>query len=108
MYNGSVTLSWDTNNITSCTATNFTLPSNYLTANKSISLNNLTSSKTYTLSCTGPGGSTSQSVTVNVANPVAPSVTLTTSLTSGYNGTPTTLAWTVSNATSCSASGGWS
>ena len=53
LYNGSVTLSWDTN-ATSCTTVNFTLPSNYLTTNKSRTLSNLTTTTTYTLNCSGP------------------------------------------------------
>ena len=108
-YGGSAALAWLTTNATSCTASNFTLPNAYLTTNLGIVLDNLTATKTYTLSCTGPGGSTSQSVTVNVANPKVPSVTLTASSTSVYNNAKdVTLSWTASNVTSCTASSWWS
>ena len=98
-YNGSVILAWNTD-ATSCTATNFALPNNYLTS-QSISLTNLTATKTYTLSCTGPGGPISKNVTVNVANPTNPTVLLTASRTIVLNGRPATLMWTTSNSTSC-------
>ncbi len=108
-YNESAALAWSITNATSCTASNFTLPNAYLTTNLSIILDNLTATQTYTLSCTGPGGSTSKSVTVNVANPKVPNVTLIASSTSVYNNAKNVdLTWTVSNATSCTASSWWS
>ncbi|KKP77881.1 MAG: hypothetical protein UR77_C0011G0003 [Candidatus Nomurabacteria bacterium GW2011_GWC2_35_35] len=91
-YNGSSTLTWSSTNATSCTA----------------STGNLTASKTYTLTCTGPGGNSapaSATVTVGVS---APTVTISASPTSvAYNGS-STLTWSSTNATSCTASGDWS
>ena len=57
----------------------------------------------------GNDWSSSVSVTVNVANPTpAPSVTLTASPENITSGNSSTLSWTVSNATNCTAGGGWS
>ena len=68
-YNGSVSLSWISSNVDSCVA------SDAWTGNKGVidsqSIQNLTSSKTYTLNCTGPGGSASDSVTVNVSGQIS-------------------------------------
>ena len=94
---GSTTLDWSS--AIACTASG----SSDWTGAKAISgtqiLNNITIATTYTLVC----GAVSQSVTVNVI----PTATLTASpLSVPYNGT-TTLTWTSTNATTCSASGAW-
>jgi hypothetical protein len=64
---------------------------------------------TYILTCTGPGGSaTAQAtLTVNAQNP-APTASLTANPQSITAGASSTLSWSSTNATSCSASGGWS
>jgi len=63
-YNGSTTLSWNASNVDSC------LASGDWSGNKassgSITLNNLVQDSTYTISCTGSGGSTSKSVSVSI------------------------------------------
>lgn len=65
-YNTSVNLSWTSTNSDSCEA------SGDWSGNKSISgsesTNNLTSSKTYIITCTGPGGSTTAKMIVNITN----------------------------------------
>ncbi len=70
-YNGSTTLTWSSNNTTSCTA------SNAWTGTKNTSgsqtTGQLTSGKTYTLTCTGPGGSISRTVSITVGS--APTAT---------------------------------
>ncbi len=75
-YNGNATLSWTSTNANYCTA------SNGWSGTKSTSGNetkyNLTSGKTYTLTCTGDGGSASKSVYVAVEDNnqnINPSVT---------------------------------
>lgn len=70
-------------------------------------LQNLTATRVYTLTCTGPGGSTSASVTVGVDEP-APALTLSVDLPTVIQGQSPTLTWRASNVTSCVASGGWS
>jgi hypothetical protein len=64
-YNTPATLSWTSTNTTSCIASNGW--SGNKATSSSESTGNLTSSKTYTITCTGPGGSASDSVTVNVS-----------------------------------------
>jgi hypothetical protein len=65
----------------------------------------LTMPTAYTLSCTGPGGSsTPATVTVNIV----PLVTLTASPTVVPSGGASTLTWSSTNASSCTASSGWS
>ncbi|MDP2934765.1 MAG: pilin, partial [bacterium] len=120
-YGGSVTLTWSSTNATSCEAsstsdkwTGTRLP------NGSSMIYNLTSDESFTLTCTGPGGTASgNTVTVTVGN--APEVTL--SLTakpaaeSDYSnddeievgcGTAVDIRWEVTGATNCDAYGNWS
>ncbi len=66
-YNTSVTLSWSSTNTTSCTASGGWSGSKGTSGSESTG--SLTSSKTFTLTCTGPGGSAVDSVTVNVSSP---------------------------------------
>jgi len=104
-YNGSTTVTWSSTNATSCTASGAWSGTKATSGSQSFS--SLTADQTYTLACTGSGGSASQSVTVDVGNPPAPTLSLSASPTSvAYNGS-TTLSWSSTNATSCTASGGW-
>jgi hypothetical protein len=70
-----------------------------------------TTTSTYTLSCTGDGGTTTQSVQVSVTSTTpttpAPTVTISASPTSITSGGSSTLTWSSTNATSCTASGSW-
>ncbi len=113
-YDGSVTLTWSSANANSCSASN---GNNTVTESTSgtVTQSGLTKSTTYSLSCTGAGGTTSKSLTVAVASaPVAvtvpvtpaPTVMLTPSSTSIAYGGNVTLTWSSTNATSCSASNG--
>jgi hypothetical protein len=72
-YGGAATLTWTISNATSCTGTN--MPAgNWSTGGSDavgVSTGALTGNTTYTLNCTGTGGSASSSVTVNVT-PLAP------------------------------------
>lgn len=105
-YQGSSTVSWTTSNVSGCTASGGWSGSKSTSGSQSFS--SLTSDRTYTLSCTGDGGSVTQSVTVAVAPPPAPALSLSADSTSvAYNGT-SVLSWSSSDASSCSASGGWS
>jgi uncharacterized protein (TIGR01370 family) len=60
---------------------------------------------TYTVQCTGAGGSASQAVSLSV--PPVPTVAITTNPVSGGLGTSTTVTWSSTNATACTASGAW-
>lgn len=99
------TLTWAGTNITSCTASGAW--SGARATNGSETLTPAAGNQSYTLTCTGSGGSVSRTVNVSVAPP--PLVTLTASATSVKVGTPFTLTWTSSNASTCvAAGGGWS
>jgi hypothetical protein len=64
---GTVDIIWSTQNATSCTASGGWSGTQAL--NGTATSAPLTSSTTFTLSCTGPGGTTSKSVTVTIAAP---------------------------------------
>ncbi|MFA6257182.1 MAG: hypothetical protein WCT29_02615 [Candidatus Paceibacterota bacterium] len=110
-YGQSTTLRWTSTNATSCTASGAWSGSKATGSNRSESTGSLTSTKSYTITCTGSGGSASDSVTVNVTGQPqddAPTVDLRASDASIDYGDVTTLIWTVAHATSCTASGDWS
>jgi hypothetical protein len=107
-YGGSTQLQWSSSNVDTCTASgNWSGSRN---TSGSVNRNNLTSEKTYILTCSGAGGSASDSVTVSVgaAPPAAPEVTLSANPTSVSSGDSTTLSWSSTNADGCTASGDWS
>jgi hypothetical protein len=63
-YNSAATISWSSTNAGSCSVS----PTGWGgISNQGISTGNLTSSKTYTLNCSGAGGTASKSVQINVA-----------------------------------------
>jgi len=107
--NGSSTISWSTNNADSCVALGGW--SNRTNANNSQFINSIPSTTTYSMRCTGPGGTVTESVNV-IVNNVPPTPGPTLSLTADdlivdANGS-TTIRWTTNNADACAADGGWS
>jgi uncharacterized repeat protein (TIGR01451 family) len=96
-YNTAANLTWTSTNATSCTVT----PGNFTgTSSNGQTTGNLTSAVTYTLSCTGPGGSATSSVIVNVLPqpPQCIAPTITSSLTaSAVVGQPFTYTLTASS-----------
>lgn len=102
-YNTAATISWTSVSTTSCSVS----PTGWTgTSNAGISTGNLTSSTTYTVSCSGLKGDTvSDSVTVNVG-PAPPAVPSCSSagpdgdVTYATTGTRSTYAYGVANATS--------
>ncbi len=69
----------------------------------------LDTDRTFTLSCTGPGGTGSASVRVTVYDPTpAPSISLAASPSTVAAGGTSTLTWDTTDAGSCEASGAWS
>jgi hypothetical protein len=106
-YNTAATISWTSSNASSCSVS----PTGWTGTSGSQSTGNLTSSQTYTLSCTGPGGSASDNVTVNVSPP-PPIVTLTANDIRPQiriaEGQSVNLNWTSTNVNpnGCTASGG--
>ena len=107
-YNSPATLSWTSTNATSCSVS----PGGWTgTSNSNQSTGNLVSTTIYTLTCTGVGGSISDSATVTVALPPPPVLNIdcngSISCSIAYN-SPATINWSSTNTTSCSVSpGGW-
>ncbi|MFA5840726.1 MAG: peptidoglycan-binding protein [Candidatus Paceibacterota bacterium] len=64
---------------------------------------------TFSVTCTGPGGTGTDRVTLNIVppNPNFPSAKLTASKYAVKDGESVTLSWTSANANSCSGSGRW-
>ena len=97
------TLAWSSTNATSCAASGAW--SGVEPTNGTQSSGALTMPTSYSLACSGPGG-TSGTATVVVG--VIPLATLSAYPTVVPSGGSSTLTWSSSNATSCAASGGWS
>lgn len=107
----STTLSWNSSYATSCTASGGWIGDKALSGKQSSV--GLMASTSFTLTCTGTGGSASKTVWVGVTAPTAivapaPSLSFSASPLTVASGAYTTLVWSASNASSCSASGGWS
>ena len=100
-----ITLTWNASDAQTCTASggwSGTQPTS-----GSLSTPQLSSTTSYTLTCTGSGGSTTQSRQVTVTPYAAPSITLSASPTTVSSSGTSTLQWSALNATQCVATGGW-
>ncbi len=95
-------LSWSSAGADSCTASGAW--SGTQAASGTQSTGPLVSAATYSLSCTGPGGSSSASTTVNVI----PTASLSVYPSVVAPGDAATLTWSSTNAASCAAADGWS
>lgn len=103
---GSSTLAWAVSNADSCTASGGWSGAKGL--NGSETVGPLASPTTFTLTCSGAGGTGSRSVTVATVGSIpAPTVSISALPTSVLVGGVSTLAWQSTNATTCVASGGW-
>jgi len=100
---GAATLTWSSTDATSCTASNAW--SGTLAASGTQSTGPLTKNSTFVLTCTGPGG---VSPVIKAGINVVPIATLAASPTAVASGSAATLTWSSSNASACTASGGWS
>jgi hypothetical protein len=102
------TISWSSTNAKSCTASGGW--SGAKPPSGSTSTGALAATTSYTLTCAGANGSSdaTTSVTVTANTPAAPIVTLSAKPTSIPSGSAAILSWGSANATSCTASGGWS
>ena len=65
-YNSAVNLSWNSSNVTSCYASGDWSGTKSISGSETVS--SITSQKVFTIHCSGPGGSTSDSVTVYVSS----------------------------------------
>jgi hypothetical protein len=104
---GSTQLHWSTTNATSCTASGSWSGSRPLASN-GWTIGGITSNRTFTLNCSGAGGSVQRSVIVTVQSGSAPTLTFSANPTSVASGGSTQLRWSSTHATSCTASGSWS
>ncbi len=104
--NGTSQLMWTTVNASSCTASG-AWSGNEPTSG-SLSVGPLTADATYTLTCTGAGGTAASTVTVTLVASPTPVVNVSATPSSVPSGTDSTLTWVATNATSCTASSGWS
>jgi hypothetical protein len=108
----SSTLNWTVSNATSCTTSNDrsnpVWSGSITPANGNKSTGALTQTTTFTLNCSNANGSAQAQDIVSVTGSGVPTVTLTANPTTVTSGQSSTLNWTVSNATSCAASNGWS
>ncbi len=103
----SVTLSWYSSDATSCSGSGFST-GGAISGNTDITMNNVGSS-TFTIVCTGPGGSATASKTVIVSD--QPSATLTSSGSPiVQKGSAASLSWSILNMTAntCRVTGGGS
>lgn len=91
---GNSTITWNSTNATSCTLNGSSVA---LTGNQVFS--SIAATTTYTLACSGVGGSKSAQTTVTVV-PV-PTVSISASPTTIASGESSTLTWSSTNATSC-------
>jgi hypothetical protein len=98
-------LTWSSTNATSCTASGGWTGAKATSGTENSAA--LTANASFTLTCSGTGGSGSAGASVTVTAPVLPTVTLTANPTSVTIGSSTNLTWSSTNATTCTASGGW-
>ena len=102
---GSVVLTWSATNAGSCSASGGWSGSRSASGRQTIGPINQTT--TYTLSCSGDGGGVVRQVTVQVGGSGV-TVNLSAAPAAVAAGNNTTLNWTATGASSCTASGGWS
>jgi hypothetical protein len=102
---GSSTLTWSATGATSCAASGGW--SGTLATSGSKSTGELTAARTYTVTCKGAGGSTSETKTIYLSSEV-PDITFTASPTTVKKGGYTTLTWSATNSEGCHAYGPWS
>ena len=102
---GSSVLNWSSQNAASCSASGGWSGAQSGSGSFTVAP---TSTTSYTITCTGPNGSGHAAVlvTVQAASP-APIVNLTASNGNISAGGSSTLTWSTKNATSCTASAGW-
>lgn len=101
---GSSTLTWSFTNADSCTASDGWTGAKAVSGSEQVT--NITATTTYTITCTNVNGNAVRAATVAVIPP--PTVTLfATPPSVPPSGGDTTLTWSVTDATSCTATGGW-
>jgi len=108
---GAATISWTTVGATACTASgSWSGAEPVQSPAGGVSTGALATAGVYdyTLTCTNTYGSTSNTAYLTVGTPPPPTVSISVSPTTIRPGQSATLAWTSTNATSCTASASWS
>ena len=107
MVNRATNLTWSSTNATSCTDSG-AWSGNYAPAGTTSEFETTPGTPAFTITCTGPGGTATATATVTVTAAVAaPTVTIAVNPTSVTVGDTSTLTWSSTNATACTASGAW-
>lgn len=103
----STLLTWSSTNATTCTAHGpWTSPQVLSGSDLSYSI---LSSTTFSITCTGSGGSVTKDVTVDVSSDIpVPTVSLAVTPQSIIIGKSTLLTWSTANVSECTATGAWS
>jgi|CXWL01.1.fsa_nt_gi kumamolisin len=101
----SAALTWSSTGATSCTASGAWTGPQATSGSQNVSQAQ-PGTYTYTLTCDGPGGSASKSTTLTVNE--LPTVSITVAPSTVASGVNSTLSWSSTNATACTASGAWS
>lgn len=101
--NGTATLTWSSTNASSCTASGDW--NGNLSSSGSQIVTVTKQSATYTVGCTGIGGSTNP-MSVTVRGWDAPSVTVAANPTQVLSGSTTQISWTSTNASTCTGASG--
>jgi murein DD-endopeptidase MepM/ murein hydrolase activator NlpD len=100
----SATISWSSTNAASCSASGSWSGTKSLSGSQTVTP---TQNSTYSMTCTGPGGSISRNDSVVVLQP-KPAVSIVASPVVIDYGATSTLTWAAQNASSCTALGAWS
>ncbi len=105
---GSTTITWTTTTALSCSASGAWQGSKPTSGSEDF--DNIVNSSTYSLTCTGLDGvsTITRSAKVYVSPLPAPTISFKATPTTVAKGGTSTLDWTASGASGCSASGGWS
>jgi hypothetical protein len=104
----STTITWSSANATGCTASGAWTGALASTGSQTVTPTAV-GTDTYTIVCSNSGGNshaTSETLTVTGPPPAAPTLTLASNTI--VSGASTTITWSSSNASSCTASGSWS
>ena len=106
-FGGKSTLTWTSEGVSSCTASGDWSGPRDTSGSEEIA--GLQENASFVLECSGEGGTVSKSVSVTVGNPDEPPVvTLMATPESVTSGETAELAWSATNADTCTASGAWS
>ncbi|MDR3416272.1 MAG: hypothetical protein P4L83_08800 [Nevskia sp.] len=104
---------WSTTNASTCSASGGDGDDNWTGSQPTSGTFNVTAPSTtgtysYVLSCTGPGGSGANVTNLFVSSSLMPTVTITATPASVAVGGSSSLTWSSTNVSVCSASGNWS